>query len=187
MTDVLALDLSKRSTGWARWAEGQSGPAHGRWVLGSEYTTNGATYCKLHRCMADLFAFGTPTHVIFEQPINLAAAGGGGGFRNQSTADVLMGLAAHVESFCEAKRPGIVRSVHLATWRRHFIGPMGRGTKSPDLKAYTMERCRQFGWAPGTNDEADALGILDHALDTQGILSPWRAEQPLLAALGGRR
>lgn len=184
MTDVLALDLSKRSTGWARWAEGQPRPAHGRWVLGSEHTSLGDTFLKLHRNLADQFAFGTPTLVVYEEPLNIAAAGNGGFALNQDTANVLMGLAMHVHSFCAAKGVRRLRAVNQVTWRRGFLGKMPRATKSADLKAYATERCRQFGWAPGCHDEAEALGILDHAVEGSGLLAPWRADRPLLAELG---
>jgi hypothetical protein len=82
-------------------------------------------------------------------------------------------------------------AVNVATWRRHFIGPMPRGTKSPDLKAMTMKRARELGFSPVGYDEADAIGILDHQLHLDGITPPWRManvlQRQLHPATDGKR
>jgi hypothetical protein len=56
---------------------------------------------------------------------------------------------------------------------------MKRGTKTSDLKRLTIERCQGYGWNPKNNDEADALGILDYAIDLNGITPPWAHQQVL--------
>jgi hypothetical protein len=47
------------------------------------------------------------------------------------------------------------RSVPIAAWRRHWIGKMPRGTKSPDLKRMAMLRCRELGFEVIKHDEAE--------------------------------
>jgi hypothetical protein len=182
MTCFLSLDLSKRSTGWAVWAEGSDAPRYGHWVLGSEFTSNGGTFCKLHQNLADLHALTKFEHIAFEDPIHPAQLHGG---TNIDTLRVLSGLAAHAESFGEAYRMRSVSRINVSTWRKDFIGRQSRKLRSKDLKDLTEERCRQFGWKPRRNDEADALGILDYSISVRGICPPWRADQVLRPMLTG--
>jgi len=47
-----------------------------------------------------------------------------------------------------------------------------------------MARCRQLGLAPRYPDEADAIGILDFALDFhEHQTPPWRSQEVLRAPL----
>lgn len=201
---ILALDLSKRSTGWA-WFDSerpiatellQDGngdwfeapcvpkPRYGHWVLGSEFTNDGQTYCKLHQNLMEartLFHF---EHIYYEQPLQQQMLTG---HTNIDTLRVLTGLAAHTESYAHAVGLRTVMAVNQASWRKHFIGRMPRGTKTKTWKDYSRERCAQYGWATRTDDEADALGILDYACDLKGILPPWRTNEVFRAELGGRK
>lgn len=183
MAKIIALDLSKRSTGWAVWQDGWDMPRYGSVQLGSEFTGDGQTYVKLHHVLRDLrmtiCKFET---LYFEEPINPAQLTG---HTNIDTLRVLSGLAAHALSYSYAM--GVTaQAVNIMAWRKFFVGKMPRGTKSRDLKDYTIERCQQYGWKPRTNDEADALGILDYAIDMQGIRPPWREDETLRAPLGMR-
>jgi hypothetical protein len=55
----------------------------------------------------------------------------------------------------------------------------------------TIKRCRELGMDPARTDEADALGILDFVLSTEGLLPPWRADnllvRPMHPATDGRK
>jgi hypothetical protein len=55
----------------------------------------------------------------------------------------------------------------------------------------TVKRCRELGFKPLTNDEADAIGLLDFALSQDGIIPPWRAEhllvRPMSPATDGKK
>ena len=73
----------------------------------------------------------------------------------------------------------------MASWRRHFIGKMPRGTKSKEWKDYAKERCLQYGWSVRTDDESDALGLLDYGCELRGIVPPWRTDEVLRPILGG--
>lgn len=180
---ILALDLSKSSTGWAVWGPDDAHVASGHWVLGSEFTSRGRAFAKLHEKMTDLHSIGAIDAVFYEQPMNMAIAGKMNDF---ATPMLLMGLAAHAESWGEAMGCRIIRDVHMATWRRHFIGSIKRGTRKADLKSYVLQRCRELGFNPRRDDESDAIGILDYACDALGIFPYWRQANPLVQQFGGR-
>jgi len=180
---TLALDLSKRSTGWAVWSEGWESPRYAAIQLGSEFTTDGRTCLKLHRVLADLHQVMPFTSIYYEKPLTQVERGGASNPAN----DVQLKLVGHAESFAEAYNIRICMGVNMKSWRRHFLGSMPRGTKTKALKDYAIERCRHYGWKPKTHDEADALGLLDYALDLQGIKAPWVADEVLRPILGGAK
>ena len=180
---IIALDLSKRSTGWACWQEGWDMPRYGHVQLGSEYTDDGRTFCKLHGVLDELRSTVCRfERMYFEEAINPQALGGN---TNIDTLRVLAGLCAHALSYGSARSLRNVQAVNVTSWRKHFLGKMARGTKSKQLKDYAIERCRQYGFQPRRDDEADALGILDYACELQGIRPPWRANEVLRQPLGG--
>lgn len=167
---ILALDLSKTSTGFATWGPGDATLASGVWELGSAFTTPGTTFCRLHQRMSEVAALGAIDAVFFEEPLNLQ---GSSIKTSAETIHLLVGLAAHAQSWGEAMGCRIIRPVHQATWRRHFLGKMPRATKSAELKDYAMARCRQLGFRPLKHDQAEAIGILDYACDSLSIVPPW--------------
>lgn len=179
----LALDLSKTSAGWAQWLPGWDKPIYGSFRLGSEYTTIGGTCAALHRELTAIHRLTPVEWGFIEKPLTAAQLHGN---TNADALFILAGIAAHAHSFAYAKGWSGQRviEVNIATWRRHFIGPMKRGTKSKALKDYTGQRCRQLGWSPRNDDEADALGILDYALHSRSITPPWAANEVLRAPLG---
>lgn len=192
VTGILSLDLSKTRTGFAYWQPGWEKPHHGGWQLGSEYTTNGGVFAKLHGNLLDLrqvMPFGT---IYYEEPIdprNLGAQ------TNIQTLRILSGLAAHTESFAHATGCR-VHGINVSTWRKDFVGTalvsdaqaaarakrkLGAKASATDkLKTLTKARCEQLGMAPKSFDEADAIGILDFALDFhEHITPPWRRDEVL--------
>jgi hypothetical protein len=179
--NILTLDLSKRSTGWAIWAAGSDKARLGHWQLGSEFTSDGRTYCKLHQCLAELHQITPFEHLYFEEPLRPEMLQG---HTNIDTLRVLTGLAAHACSFGEAYRLATIKAVNISSWRKDFIGRQKRGTKTATLKALVTERCRQLGHSPRKDDEADAFGILDYACTMRGIVPPWRADEVLRPPLG---
>lgn len=187
---VLALDLSKRSTGWACWNGESERPIYGHWRLGSEFTTDGAVFAKLHSEMNALFRVQRYDVIYFEEPIHPAQLSG---HTNAKTIRLAAGLAAHVESFAYAVCCRRVEAINVQTWRKDFIGrqsiPKGgkRGDARNLLKELTIERCRQLGFTPQRDDEADAIGILDYALGLNGIVPPWRKDEVLRPMLTGAK
>ena len=89
---------------------------------------------------------------------------------HQQTARVLFGI----QSLAEMKAARNSLGFHLVKpteWRRHFLGPLPRGTRRRDFKRLACERCRVLGYDIKTDDEADALGILDYALARAKVAS----------------
>jgi hypothetical protein len=178
---ILALDLSKRSAGYGCWGEDDAVVTSGVWVLGSEYTSMGRTFCNLHEEMSGLASLGAIDAIFYEEPLN---PGPHAGMTNAETIKVLNGLAMHAESWGTVMQCRIIRAVNQSSWRRSFLGKMPRATKSAQLKDYAMVRCRQLGFKPRKHDEAEAIGILDYACETLDITPPWRANEvlrPMLA------
>jgi hypothetical protein len=183
--NFLALDLSIRSTGFAMWKEGMALPVSGTWELASSVDWAARAFVRLHRNLMDLHRVEPIDDIVFEEAIPPFALHGN---TNAKTLAAAAGLAAHVESFAEAC--GIRRrAVNLASWRRHFIGKMPRGTKTPDLKHMAMTRCRELGFDVQKHDAAEACGLLDYQISVAGIIAPWRQgvlERQLLPATDGR-
>ena len=193
MTGFVALDLSKASTGWALYEHGSDRAHYGHWQLGSEYTPDGGVFCKLHQCLSDLHSLNKFDHLYFEDtlpPVKLQ------GFTNINSIRLAAGLSSHAESWGEALGMRTIQRVNLESWRPEFIGRVvsqqakrdarnkskqldkkvsARGT----LKALTIARCKQLGWTPRNDDEADALGILDYVLTLHQIIPPWRKDEVL--------
>lgn len=180
----LALDQSKNRTGWAFWKEGLDRPVVGNFKLGDEFSPPGKVFARLHAELNALHGALGFESLRYEQPADPAH------FERSTSFMVpflLIGIAAHIDSFCAAKGIRTCGWVPTATWRRHFIGPMKRGQKKWALKDFVEARCRELGMAPRNDDEADACGILDYDLHIAGITPPWRMENVLTAQLGGAR
>lgn len=180
---VLALDLSKTSTGFAIWGPGDDRAYSGTWELGSSYTSRGKVYTTLHQRMLDLFGVTPFEAVFFEEQIS---PGRLQGHTNALTIKLAGGLGAHVESFAEWYGLRIVREVNQTTWRRDFLGKLPRHLRSSDLKDMAMQRARQLGFKPQKHDEAEAIGILDHACIALDMTPPWQLQLALQAQIGGR-
>ena len=194
---VLALDLSKTSTGWALWRDGWEAPRFGRWKLGGEYSTPGDVFLKLQERMHELRMIDRYERVVIEEPIN---PGQLQGHTTINTIRLAIGLASHAESYAKAMRCQY-REINVGTWRADFIGrgevsgirkairdkakQTGKKVSATDsLKDATMLRCRQFGWKPRNNDEGDALGLIDYDLCLSGVQTPWRMAEILQPMAG---
>ena len=168
---ILALDQSETSCGFAVWGPEDACAASGTWCLGSEYTPPGVVFAKLHENMTGLHQLGKIDAVFFERPRHLD------GWNEHSNANahlLLVGLAAHIMSWGEAMGCRIIRDVHMATWRRHFLGTMPRATKSAELKDMAMRMSRALGFRPRIHDQAEAIGILDYACAVLKLDPYWR-------------
>jgi hypothetical protein len=183
---VLALDLSVKSTGFALWSDSQAKPVCGTWELAGGIAHAAKAFVRLHRHLKDVYGLAPIDLIAFEDPLPPHAVHG------QTSIDVLKasaGLAAHVQSFSEAM--GIrCCAVNQSTWRRHFLGAMPRGTKTPDLKHLAMQRCRELGFEVIKHDAAEACGLLDYQLSIEGIIAPWREgilQRQMTPATDGRR
>lgn len=183
---VVALDLSVRSTGWAMWEPGQQKPAYGTWELAPHVDYAARAFVRLHKHLLDLHRLQPIDDLVFEEAIPGHMLHGK---TNAKSLAAAAGLAAHAMSFCEAIGARW-RPVSIAAWRRHYLGSMPRGTKTVDLKALAMTRCRELGFDPARHDAAEAIGLLDYQLSLNGIIAPWRAgilQRELTPATDGRR
>lgn len=169
-------------------------PVLGYWPLGDELTSAGTTFLRLHHRLNDLHMVSPFDNVLYETPLNLGPAAG---ITNAETQFLLIGLAAHVDSFCEAKGIRKYRTANMASWRGHFLGSIPRGPikdalgnklkrKPIDWKSLSMERARELGMNPRRHDEAEAFGVLDYQVDLEGITPPWRRDCPLVKQFGVR-
>jgi len=99
----------------------------------------------------------------------------------QITAKKLMCLAGLTELVCY--RMGVIcYEVNVNSVRSHFLGKVGKQSRE-GYKRLTIEGCRDRGWAPVNDDEADALAILDFAAHKFKLPTDW-AQSPLEAAAG---
>lgn len=182
----VALDLSIRSCGWAMWSRGQRLPAAGTWELAPHVDYAARAFVRLHRSLQDLHRLDAIEELVFEEAIPAHQLHG---HTNAVTLAAAAGLAAHAASFAEAM--GIRwRPVSIVAWRKHYLGKMPRGTKTPDLKHMAMTRCRDLGFDVQKHDAAEACGLLDYQLSVAGIIAPWRAgvlEREMMPATDGRR
>lgn len=171
----VALDLSVRSTGFAWWKEGQALPSCGTWELAPHVDYAARAFVRLHARLNAIHQTDPIDELVFEEAIPAHQLHGG---TNATTLFAGAGLAAHAMSFCEAL--GIRwRSVPIRSWRKHFIGSVPRGTKTPDFKHMSMSRCRELGFDVQKHDAAEAAGLLDYQLSVAGILPPWRESNVL--------
>jgi hypothetical protein len=177
---VLGLDLSKRSCGWAIWSPTQERAYSGTWELGSEYTSRGRVYAKLHQQLTDLHRTGAIDAIFYEEALNPAAMQG---HTNIDSLRVLNGLVAHAESWGDAMGCSVVKAVHQATWRRLFLGKLPVGMRSNDLKDMAMKQARRLGFHPAKHDQAEAIGIMDYGCEQLGLSPPWRIQGGLLSPL----
>jgi crossover junction endodeoxyribonuclease RuvC len=121
---------------------------------------------------ADLYRFGSafrhwlttglerhrPDRVAFEQPILSKET-------QLVTCRKLYGLAYHTELICgDLAIP--CGEVNMSDWRKHFLGK-GYPRKRKDVKAAVMARCRDRGFKFSTDDEAEAIAILDYVLSCE--------------------
>lgn len=171
------------------WSPGLERPAHGTWELAGGIEWAARAYVRVHKNLLDLHRLEPIQCLVFEEPIPAHQLHGNS---NADTIAAAAGLAAHAMSFAEAIGCRW-RSIPIAAWRKHWIGKMPRGTGTPDLKHFSMKRCRELGFEVIKHDEAEAIGILDYQLTIDGVTPPWRdqflfAEQftPRLKRKAGR-
>lgn len=169
--DILALDLSKSATGWARFRSGDSKPSYGTWKLGGPYTDRPTMMINLYKLILDAFAFGAPDLVIYESPLRGDAQSTEANNRNANA------MCSIVEFVCKAKRVRCDEASN-STWRKVALGK-GRGLSTKEFKAWAMAMAKEFGLKPENDNEADAIGLLDYALKQEGITPPWRNDDLL--------
>lgn len=171
---ILALDISLRSTGWAvgspdcrpRWGV-LPNPKGGEWDNDKEHLV----LARFRAFLADHHARSQLTHIAFESIF--IDVRNPKKFQFNGTDAQLMYKGIVLE-FCGTH--GILPAEQpVAQWRARFLGKDERAEirnlteantearRKEWKRAVTLE-CTRRGWFVETDDEADALGILDFVL-----------------------
>lgn len=182
---ILALDLSKRSTGWACWSDDGSKPIFGTWVLGSEYTSPGQVYCELHKQISALHSLGKINRIFHEQQINHLPHAQK---TNLEAIEMAACLIGHVHSWSYAMGIREPVPVNMKTWRKSFHANLPKALQRVELKAESVKEAKALGFNVRNDDESDAIGILDWAVTRHlGLNAPWRSAMtlPLMSATRG--
>lgn len=159
---ILTLDLATK-IGWAVRAD-NGRIRHGVEKLPDTGPDVGHFLDKFELWLADMITGHDPQRCVYEAPWV-------GPDTHQNTARKLLCLAGMTEFICR-RREVECFEVNNATIRKHFIG-IGRGERK-QLKRLTIAACQARGWAPKSDDDADALAMMDFAMmqwDVPGVIS----------------
>lgn len=171
---ILGLDQSPLHTGWALWDSGEPLPRSGAWPLCEGIAKRALGFVELHRHLAAIHAERPIDLIVYETPELMPTD-------RREKLVAIYGVVAHIESYAHVKRISLL-SIAARDWRKTFFnGMVVKGRDS--LKRAAIERCRQFGMDPLSDDEAEACGILDHVMHVQRITPPWRLANPLVGML----
>lgn len=147
---ILALDLGTR-TGWAL----MDGTRLEHGVQTFDVRRGESPGMRYIRFNAWLDAVGRVDLIVYEQPHQ----------RGGAATEIALGFATRVHEFCALHPASEHTSIHSATLKKWATGK--GNAKKPDMLAAV----RAKGWArPGADvdddNEADALALLYHALET---------------------
>ena len=149
---ILALDLGTR-TGWAARLAGGAVVSGTVSFRPSRFDGGGMRYLRFRNWLDELR--GTTTGlaaVTFEEVRRHAGT---------DAAHIFGGFLAHLTAWCELGRLPY-QGVPVGTIKRHVTGK-GNASKNAVIAAITKR-----GFAPGDDNEADALAILLWAVETRG-------------------
>jgi Holliday junction resolvasome RuvABC endonuclease subunit len=184
MPGLLALDIAT-VTGWAYTADPNDldlEPEFGSMRLPKTGPDIGAFLCAYREWLMPLIEQLRPKDVVFESPIMPATS-------QIIILRKLYGLAGVTEMVCTEHQTACTEA-YMQKVRKHFCGharPGDRKAKGLErrrqIKAAVVQACRDRGWNPTNDDEADALAVLDYA---RAVLFPETAGEglPLLREAG---
>lgn len=155
---IIALDLSSACTGIAYDGPDGARPVSSSYRLPRAGAAGdyGLGYAAFRAYLACRVERAKPVLIAFEAPLQVIGAHASSRRTNQATVRILFGLAAITEEVAGAF--GIAcAEVNIATIKKHFAGH-GRADKR-DIIA----RCRQLGWEPRNDNEADAMALWAYA------------------------
>jgi hypothetical protein len=171
---IVALDQSLSNTGFAVWDEGEALPRSGAWPLCEGVHQRALAFVGIHRELAAINEGSPIDLLVYEKPLKLPTD-------KLEKLIGLYGLVAHVESYARVKRI-TCHPIETRDWRGSWFNGMEIKGRD-DLKRLAIERARQLGMNPITHDEAEAIGILDHAMHLNKITPPWRIAHPFVGTL----
>lgn len=162
---ILAIDVGTRNLGWAVGSP-QETPSHGVYEVPAYGKKLGILGADIRAWLTTTCATYKPTGIVYEQPIYVPD-------NNPWTMRKVAGIGFTIELFSyDTDTP--VEEMPAPTVRRHFLGKVPRHTK--EIKEAVIARCRQLGWKPHMDDDADALALLDYTLAVK--------DSPLLRKIG---
>lgn len=170
----IGLDTSLSNTGWAIFTEGEPLPRLGSIKLCDGVRRRSDAFIAIHRLVSGWHAEHPIELLAFEQPLLV-------GHDKLEKLVALYGVIAHLESICAVKHI-LCMPVSQHDWRPTFLGP-DRAKDSARLKRAAIERARQYGCAPADHDQAEALGVLTHAMLDYRVTPPWCMAHPFLPSL----
>lgn len=171
---VLSLDQSLSSTGWALFDDGQV--TGGAWPLCEGIRNRAHGFITLFHHLDAMHKGHGLVEIVHEDVIS--------GPKDKTPKRVaLFGLVAIIELFAVSRKIAVT-AYPSAKWRSTFFSDEERKAfRGKDWKRPAVERSRQLGRDPLTDDEAEAFAILDHHLHCKRIIPPWRAANPFLETL----
>ena len=150
---ALALDLATR-LGWAIGHTTSSTPQSGSYSLPKTGEELGPFFAAYHNWLIDILNKNNIEIIVFEAPMPTQM-----GRSTIATTLKLQGLCVHTEFVGYMKKIKTFQ-VSASTWKKQLTGT-GRVSKpKPGNGEYPVTTaCRQRGWAPRCDNEADALGV----------------------------
>lgn len=152
---VFTLDVATAS-GWAYGSMGDA-PQHGVFTLPATGDDLGRALHVFAQWLSGKIRELQPREIVFEAPILPAQT-------NIKTLKKLYCLAGTVELIAAIECVPC-SEITAGEWRKAFLGQHYPKQSSRDeLKRAVIAACRQMGWNPNSDDDADALGMLHVAL-----------------------
>ena len=151
--NILSLDLSTKSTGWAYFEEGEL-KAHGCITASSTDLIN-----RIHKIVNELKE-ATKDFAISKVVVEEVRPEGGYGVGNLKTHRALMWLQAAVAFWIhDDKFPLDIDYIYPSSWRATLGIKNGRGIKRMTLKEADIEYVKNRYGITVNDDEADAICI----------------------------
>lgn len=164
---ILALDVSKSKTGWARWDTNRhvAGITTGSFKITEKKLFDAVD--AFHIEASKLINETRPDYIAFEEGLpnipSYESEGSGDGQTekvvNAHSSLILQRLLGDVQGLCRGNRKPH-ESVYPVTWRKSFLGYSRRsGFKSPDWKKAAKSQCADLNIQVSNADEAEAVGV----------------------------
>lgn len=186
----LALDPGSHF-GYALWQPGMPNPVSGAWKLefGNDYQRFLGLQKKLHRQHTDWNGIKS-IRMEFNPHVQMGERAVDLGYGWKHAAGMF--AAAYRIPFATVTTEGGWRIDFIGRQEKTIINQAARAAKAQGvkfdsrdkLKLATIGRCQQLGWSPQSDDEADALGLLDSWLTELRIETPWKMAEVLRPPLG---
>ena len=149
---ILALDLGSK-TGWALQAEDGSITSGTALFQNDRWTGGGMRYLRFKHWLTEIKQTAHGIDAVFVEEVRRHAG--------VDAAHAYGGFLAHVTAWCE--HHGVAYgAVPVGTIKRHVTG------KGNAPKEAVIAAVKSRGFAPGDDNEADAIAILLWALETNG-------------------